>query len=491
MQIRAINPKVSVSVVFVLSMFMAIMDGTIVNVALPAIGQQFHAPGTAVDAVVVSYLVTLAVIIPVSGWLGDRVGTKRIFLGSLALFSLASALCGLANSLTLLIIFRALQGIAGGALTPVGTTLLYRAFPPIERVRVARILNIPTILAPATGPIIGGLLIVNFSWHWVFFVNVPIGIAACIFGALYLDEHREPNTGRFDMPGFVLAGLGLSLAMYALSEGPDLGWAAPEILISGVLGLLLLVAFTFTELRSEHPMLQLRLLGNRLFSMCNLVSFFSGAGFLGVLYAAPLFLQEARGVSALTSGLTTFPEAVGVVLSMQIAARLYPRIGPRRMMLFGLGVVAVMMILLSFIGSTTSLWLMRICIFFTGAGMANIFLPAQTAAFANITSSQTGHASALYNMQRQVGSAFGVAILSSVISGFGATYITVSGATLPNYTAYQASFLVAAGLMVIAAIFAVTVRDSEAASTMRRVISGTRTKTESAEAQPLSVEAGS
>lgn len=491
MQIRAINPKVSVSVVFVLAMFMAIMDGTIVNVALPAIGQQFHAPGTAVDAVVVSYLVTLAVIIPVSGWLGDRVGTKRIFLGSLALFSLASALCGLANSLTMLVLFRALQGIAGGALTPVGTTLLYRAFPPIERVRVARILNIPTILAPATGPIIGGFLVVHLSWHWVFYVNVPIGIAACIFGLLYLDEHHEPNTGRFDVPGFVLAGIGLSLAMYALSEGPALGWTAPEILISGVLGVLLLVAFTFAELRSGHPMLQLRILGDRLFSMCNLVSFFSGAGFLGVLYAAPLFLQEARGVSALESGLTTFPEAIGVVLSMQVAARIYPRVGPRRMMLFGVGVVTIMMILLSFVGSTTSLWLMRIYIFFTGAGMASIFLPAQTAAFANITSHQTGQASALYNMQRQVGAACGVAILSSVISGFGTTYMTAAGATLPNYTAYQASFLAAAGLMVIAAIFAVTVRDSEAASTMRRTIRETRTTTESAEAQPLSVEAGS
>ncbi|BCL79777.1 MFS transporter [Ktedonobacteria bacterium brp13] len=488
MQHRQMDPKISVSIVFVAAMFMSIMDGTIVNVALPAIGQQFHAPGTSVDAIVVAYLVTLAVIIPVSGWLGDRLGTKRVFLCALALFSLASALCGLANSLGMLIAFRALQGIAGGALTPVGTTLLYRTFPPAQRVQVARILNIPTVLAPASGPIIGGLLVVKLSWHWVFYVNVPIGIAACIFGALYLQELREPSTDHFDFTGFILAGLGLSLAMYALSEGPDLGWAAPVIIITGIAGIISLIAFVIIELRTEQPMLDLRLLSNRLFTSCNLVSFFSGSGFLGVLYAAPLFLQEARGVSALTSGLTTFPEAIGVIIATQFAARIYPTLGPRRLMLAGLSLVAVMMILLSFIDATTNLWFMRIMIFFIGVGMANIFLPAQTAAFANISSQATGQASALYNTQRQVGAALGVAILSSVISGIGATYLDSHNVTLPNYTAYHAAFITAAGLIIIAGAFALLVRDKDAAATMRRVIK--KTNPQQVAQQSIATEAG-
>ncbi len=178
MQRPSINPKVSVSIVFVVAMFMSIMDSTIVNVALPALSRQFNLKGTSVDAVVVGYLVSLAIVIPASGWLGDRIGTKRVFLSALALFTFASALCGLATSYPMLIGFRVLQGVGGGALTPVGTAILYRTFPPIERVQVSRILNIPTVVAPATGPILGGLLIDKLSWHWIFYVNVPIGIAA-------------------------------------------------------------------------------------------------------------------------------------------------------------------------------------------------------------------------------------------------------------------------------------------------------------------------
>src|SRR5947209_14811779 len=195
MQRPAINPKITGSIVFVAGMFMSIMDSTIVNVALPTLSRQFNATGTSIDAVVVGYLVSLAIIIPASGWLGDRFGTKRIFLSALALFTLSSALCGLATSLPMLIGFRILQGIGGGALIPVGTAILYRTFPPAERVQVSRILNIPTALAPATGPVIGGLLIDKLSWHWIFYVNVPIGIAAFLFGLLFLQEYRRESTG--------------------------------------------------------------------------------------------------------------------------------------------------------------------------------------------------------------------------------------------------------------------------------------------------------
>src|SRR5204863_3906007 len=223
---RQLNPKVSVSIVFVAAMFMSIMDGTIVNVALPSIGRQLGIPSVLLDAVVVSYLLSLAVVIPASGWLGDRWGTKRIFLLALALFTAASALCGLAGNFTMLVLFRFLQGAAGGALAPVGTAMLYRTFPPAQRVRISSILIIPTVLAPATGPVLGGLLVDQLSWRWVFYVNVPIGIAACLFGLTFLHEYREPAAGRFDVAGFLLAGGGLALVMYALSEGPTYGWTS-------------------------------------------------------------------------------------------------------------------------------------------------------------------------------------------------------------------------------------------------------------------------
>src|SRR5947209_19522136 len=265
-----VRPQVSVSIVFVAAMFMSIMDGTIVNVALPSLGRQLGIPSTSIDAVVVAYLVSLAIVIPASGWLGDRWGTKRIFLLALVLFTAASALCGLAANFALLVLFRFLQGAAGGALAPVGTAMLYRTFPPAQRVRVSSILIIPTVIAPASGPVLGGLLVDQLSWRWVFFVNVPIGIAACLFGLAFLHEHREPTAGRFDLPGFLLAGFGLALALYALSEGPTRGWSSPTILGSALAGLLLLGVFVVVELRRREPLLDLRLLSNRLFCITNL-----------------------------------------------------------------------------------------------------------------------------------------------------------------------------------------------------------------------------
>jgi EmrB/QacA subfamily drug resistance transporter len=214
-----INPKVSVSVVFVAAMFMNIMDITIVNVALPSIGHQFGVSEAALDSIAVGYLVSLAVFIPAAGWLGDRFGSKRILLLAIALFTGASALCGLADSLGQLVVFRVVQGVGGGMLTPVGMAMLFRTFPPEERVRASSILTVPTAVAPALGPVLGGLLVTSLSWRWVFFVNVPIGVAAFVFGLVFLEAHRQPHPGRFDLPGFLLSGIGFASLMFGVSEG--------------------------------------------------------------------------------------------------------------------------------------------------------------------------------------------------------------------------------------------------------------------------------
>ncbi|MEA2585368.1 MAG: hypothetical protein QOF33_3453, partial [Thermomicrobiales bacterium] len=253
MSLRQPNQKFVVAVVYVCGMLMNSLDSTIVTVALATLSREFGVTPASIEGVVIGYLVSLAVFIPASGWLGDRFGAKRIFLLALALFTAASALCGLAGSLNQLILFRVLQGAGGGLLTPVGMAMLYRTFPPQERIGVARILMFATILGPASGPILGGLLIEQFSWRWTFYVNVPVGLSALLFGALFLHDHREPAAGRFDLPGFLLSGSGFGLTMFALSEGPSRGWSSPEIVGCGVVGSLVLAAFVIVELRVAAP----------------------------------------------------------------------------------------------------------------------------------------------------------------------------------------------------------------------------------------------
>jgi EmrB/QacA subfamily drug resistance transporter len=346
-------------------------------------------------------------------------------------------------------------------LTPVGMAMLFRTFPPAERVAVGRVLMFATILGPASGPIVGGLLIERLSWRWAFYVNVPVGLTAFLIGLLFLREHREPDPGGFDLPGFVLGGVGLAAAMFALSEGPGRGWGSPAIVGAAVVGVLALAAFVVRELRVPAPMVDLRLLRNRLFRTTQTVSYFAAAGFVGVLFLIPLFWQTVRGASPLAAGLTTFPEAIGVVTSTQLVARLYPRIGPRRLMVAGLVLVASAIVLLALIGLTGGPWTVRGLMFLVGAGMACIFLPNQAASLATISRAQTGRATTIANVQRQLGAAIGVAALSSVLAAAGGEEAAA------DVAAFRAALFVAAAFAFVGALAALRVPDEEAAETMR------------------------
>jgi EmrB/QacA subfamily drug resistance transporter len=462
-----LNPKISVSVVFVLAMFMTIMDITIVNVALPSLARDFHVSADHIDSVVVGFLVSLAVFIPASGWLGDRFGTKRILLIALLIFTGASALCGLSQSLSELVVFRILQGVGGGMLTPVGMAMLFRTFPPAERVRASRILIVPTAFAPALGPVVGGLLVTDVSWRWVFYVNVPIGLAAVVFGFLFLADVREPAPGRFDVGGFVLAGSGLATLMYALSEGPSRGWSSPFIIGTGIVGVALLTALVRYELRVSDPLIDLRLITNRLFRSTTIVLFVMTAGFLGTLYLAALFFQDGLGLSALGSGLSTFPEAIGVMVGAQFATRLYANFGPRRLMTTGLLLVAAVIGSFTLVGFSTSLWLVRSLMFALGLAISQVFVPSQAAAFATISPASMGRASTLFNSARQLGSALGVAVLTTVISAVGVLH-QVNGHTAPNLAAFHWAFATAALFALGAAWFALQINDADAAATMKK-----------------------
>jgi EmrB/QacA subfamily drug resistance transporter len=468
---RRLQYKHLVAVVFVIGLFMDLLDMTITNVALPTLAQEFAASTTTIEWVVTGYLLSLGVFIPVSGWAGDRFGTKRTFLFALSVFTLASLLCGLSWSIESLIAFRVLQGVGGGMLTPVGTAMLFRAFPPSERARAAAVLTIPTALAPASGPVLGGYLVEFHSWHWIFLVNIPVGITGLLLAGLFLREERQASAGRLDVPGFLLGAAGLASVMYALAEAGPNGFADGRVIVFGLSGLALTAIFALVELRTRLPMIDVRLLRDKLFRAANAVQFVAFSSFAGMLFLLPLLLQAERGMSPLESGLTTFPQAIGVAMMAQLAGRLYPRVGPRRMMMAGMLGAALTSLAFLLVDLQTGQRWIQLILLARGWSFALTLVPLQAATFATIRSADTGRASAVFNANRQVAASLGVALLATVLT----SRLAHNGATLGNpltqngsLLAFHDAFIAAAVLAVLGVFLSLLLDDKEAERAVRQ-----------------------
>ncbi|WP_427917935.1 MDR family MFS transporter [Streptomyces sp. cg40] len=448
-----VSAKVAVCVVFVAANFMAIMDTTIVNVALPAMGRDFAVDTSGLSSVNVGYLVALAVFIPVSGWLGNRFGTRRTALTALLLFTVASGLCATAGSLEALTGYRVLQGVGGGLLAPVGMTMMLRAFPVAERLRAQQYVMLPTAVAPALGPVLGGWLVDTASWHWVFLVNLPVGLLALCFGLGVLPDFPGEGAPRFDVPGFVLAGGGLAAVLYALTGAPDRGWRSGAVLVPLVGGAVFLAALVPWELRAKHPMIDLRVFRDELFRTTQLVLLPTGAAFMGVLYLYPQFLQTELGYDALHSGLATFPEALGMLTASQIVPRVHDRVGPRRLMVLGGAGAALVVVLLAILTVTPRPLALYPSTYLLGASVGLLFASAQNAAFVAISSSRTADATTLLNMQRQTAGAFGVALAGTLAASLTAP------AGADGAFAYRVAFFTLAALCLCASVLALRVSD--------------------------------
>jgi len=454
--VRRISARQAVAAAYVVAVFLSAMDIHIVNVALPTLTKQFHTDIGTLQWVVTGYILGLAMFIPASGWLGDRFGTKRTFIAALFVFTAASALCGLAQNLPELIIFRIIQGAGGGTLQPVSTTILYREYPPAERAHIARLLMVPIVISPAIAPALAGLLIEKLSWRWIFFINIPIGIIGLAIAGFFLVEHRESPEAKFDLRGFLLAGSGLSLLLFAISDASINGWTSSTALISVIGAIICMVAFFLFNWRTSDPILHLRTLTDRLFWATNVVMNWNMAAYLGVLYLVPQFLQEIGGRSPLNSGLTTFVEALGIVTGCNTLGRLYARIGPRRLATASSLIVGVLISWFALATKTTSLWAVRGMLFTSGFIEGAALIALQASMFTNITAAETGHASAVSNTQRQVSVAIGIAVLSAILNTGGSTV-----------GFYQIAFLTAAGMAIIAGLCSIYfVRDHDARASM-------------------------
>jgi len=449
---RLVVPVMCVSVTFI-----AIVDGAITTVALPSIAGQFRLTTAALDGVVVVYPVCLAMAIPASAWLAERFGGKRVLLTALAAFLGSSLLCGAAAGLAQLVAFRAVQGLSAGVLFPASASLLYATFSSAEQVRISRYMIIPQQIAPAAAPILGGLLVDHLSWRWVFYVNVPVGLPAVLFGALFLAAHRGHRPPRFDLPGLLLCAAALGTTMLAVCEGPNRGWSSTAVVTALALGAVLLAAAVTHQLRTAEPLLKLRLFANRLFRDTNLVNLVGLVPMLGAMFLGPLFLQQGQGRTALESGTSTFPEAFGVLLTVQIVGILYARVGPRVIIGCGLAGVSLVLLLFSTCDEHTGLWTFRAYMFLLGVAMGGVFMPTTVASLATVARQDLAQASTLNTVVRQTGSALAPAMVITAL-----VLNTPAAAPNPPVAAYQHAYLALAAVAAVTSVFAFTLPDAAA-----------------------------
>ncbi|HXY26772.1 MAG TPA: DHA2 family efflux MFS transporter permease subunit [Acidimicrobiales bacterium] len=406
------------SSVVVLGSIMSILDTTIVAVALATLGRDFHVSVTTIQWVATGYLLALAVVTPVSGWAVDRYGAKSMWMISLTLFVLGSALCALAWSANSLIAFRVLQGVGGGMLLPVGQSILARAAGPQRMGRVMSIIGVPMVMGPILGPILGGLIVSNTSWRWIFVINVPIGIVTLVLAQRWLPradkEERYPSA--FDTLGFCLLSPGLAALVYALSAvGTEGTITGAPVLISFVLGLALMTAFVLHALRHKNPLLELHPFKNRTFTVANLCIFVIGATLFGSMFLLPLYYQVARGQPAWMAGLLMAPQGIGAASIMRWAGSVTDRVGPRKVVPAGILLMGAATVPLAFVTTSTSELLLAATLFVRGLGLGMTMMPVTAAAYFDLNHAEIPKASTVMNIVRLAGGSVATALFAVVL----------------------------------------------------------------------------
>jgi EmrB/QacA subfamily drug resistance transporter len=402
--------------VVIVGMVMSILDTTIVNVALHTLSEDLETTLAQIQWVATGYLLALAAVIPLTGWSARRFGAKRVYLVSIGLFTLGSALCGLSSSATELILFRVLQGLGGGMIMPLAQMIMAEVAGPKRMGRVMGVVVMPAMLAPILGPVVGGLILQNLHWSWIFFVNVPIGIVAMALAHRLLPESKLGEAGKLDWLGLALMVSGMPLVVYGLSEIASQGsFTAPTVIWPIVGGLLLTVAFGWHALRVERPLLDVRLYANRIFAAASLTTFGLGAALFGAMILLPLYYQEVRGESVVVTGLLTGPQGLGMLICAPFTARLTERFGGGRVAFVGVTLLCLTTLPLAFIGAETSIVEISLLLVLRGIGIGLSFIPTTTVAFASLRTDQLSDATPQMNVLQRVGGAIGTAVLAVVL----------------------------------------------------------------------------
>jgi EmrB/QacA subfamily drug resistance transporter len=389
--------------------FMESLDTTILNTAVPAISQALQVTPLSMKAVLASYTLSLAVFIPISGWMADRFGTRRVFASAIGLFTLGSFLCGISNNIHLLVLCRVIQGCGGAMMVPVGRLTLVRAFPKSNLVRVMSFVSIPALVGPMLGPIAGGLIVRYLHWRLIFFVNLPIGLLGLVLVYLHLPDYREAKTPPLDLVGLILFGSGIGLLSYVLEVFGEHTLSIREIFGILAISLILLAGYALHANSAKFPLLQMTLFKIRTFRASVSGSFFTRLGIGGVPFLLPLLYQVGLGFSPVQSGLLIMPQAVAAMSMKAIMTQLLRRVGYRGVLISNTMIIGILLILFGTIGLDTSVWMILLLAFLYGGFTSLQYTSMNTLVYADIKEEDTSMASSMASTMQQMSISFGVA----------------------------------------------------------------------------------
>jgi EmrB/QacA subfamily drug resistance transporter len=401
------------------ALFMVTLDNLVVTTALPVIRHDLHASLSQLEWTVNAYTLTFAVLLLTGAALGDRFGRRRMFAIGLTIFTLASAWAALSTSATMLDIARAVQGVGGAIVMPLTLTILSAGVPKERRGLALGLWGGISGLAVAFGPLVGGAVVSGISWHWIFWLNVPIGLVLAPLALVRLDESHGPAS-KLDLPGLALVSVGLFGIVWGLVRGNSLGWGSPQIVGSLVLGAVITALFVLWELRTRQPMLPMRFFENRTFTLANVSSLFMFFGMFGSIFLLSQFFQTVQGYSPLQSGLRILPWTAMPILVSPIAGALSDRVGGHRLMGLGLLLQAAGLAWIAAVSTPTVPYVDLVAPFtLSGIGMALFFAPVANVVLSAVRPVEEGQASGANNAIRELGGVFGVAVLASIFAHYG------------------------------------------------------------------------
>jgi EmrB/QacA subfamily drug resistance transporter len=398
--------------------FMESLDTTILNTAVPAIARALNVAPLSMKSVLASYTLSLAVFIPISGWMADRFGTRRVFASAIGLFTIGSFLCGISSDIHLLVTCRILQGCGGAMMVPVGRLTLVRTFAKSELIRAMSFVAIPGLIGPMLGPIAGGLIVAYFHWRVIFFVNLPIGLAGLYMVYLHLPDYREEHTNPLDVIGLILFGSGVALLSYVLEIFGEHTLSAREILGLLVLSILLLAGYGLHAARTAFPLLPLALFRIRTFRASVSGSFFTRLGIGGIPFLFPLLYQVGLGFTPIQSGLLMMPQAIAAMSLKLTMPRILARFGYRGVLVSNTLILGLLIAFFATIGVGTPVWLIVAQVFCFGFFTSLQYTSMNTLVYADVTEEQTSSASSIASTMQQMSISFGVATASLATAFF-------------------------------------------------------------------------